>query len=369
MLGKPEQSGILIGTGFRPRFASGYLMFVRDGHILAQPFNPQTFKLSGDPQTVGESGGFSVSPNGVLAYHETSAQSEMKILDRSGNVIATPGPRAEYYEPKFSPDGMSIAVAVRDPRSGERDVWVYPAAGGQPTRITFGADDFWPHWSADGKEIEYSVRDNGKASFRRRTLDGSQPEEILYTLTDEAYVRAQAIDWSPDGKYLAFDQMTKEGVWSVWVLPLAGDRRPFRPPAISSMSVSGYDGLFSPDSRWLAYFSYETGRPEVYVIPFLSDGAKYQVSTTGAYIPHFSRSSGEFFFATMGNRLMVGQVAKQASFRIDATRPLFQMDLPNFASPSYDVSADGQRFVVLTTDHTKSTSITLLTNWLAALKN
>jgi serine/threonine protein kinase len=369
VLGKPEQSGILIGTGFRPQFASGYLMFVRDGHILAQPFNPQTFKLSGDPQTVGESGGFSVSPNGVLAYHETSAQSEMKILDRSGNVIGTPGPRAEYYEPKFSPDGKSIAVAARDPRSGKRDVWVYPVAGGQPTRITFGADDFWPHWSADGKEIEYSVWDKGKASFRRRTLDGSQPEEILYTLTDEAYVRAQAIDWSPDGKYLAFDQMTKEGVWSVWVLPLAGDRKPFRPPTISSMSVSGYDGLFSPDSRWLAYFSYETGRPEVYVIPFLSDGAKYQVSTTGAYIPHFSRSSGEFFFATMGNRLMVGQVANQASFRIDATRPLFQMDLPNFASPSYDVSADGQRFVVLTTDHTKSTSITLLTNWLAALKN
>jgi serine/threonine protein kinase/Tol biopolymer transport system component len=367
-LDHPGQDGIAITPGDWPRFASGHLLFTRGGHIQVQPFNPQTFKLSGDPQTLGEAGNFTVSPNGVLAYHETSAQSEMKIFDRSGNVIATPGPLAEYYEPKFSPDGKSIAVAVRDPRSGKRDVWVYPVAGGQPTRITFGPDDFWPHWSADGKEIAYSVRDNGKASFRRRTLDGSQPEETLYTLTDEAYVRAQAIDWSPDGKYLAFDQMTKEGVWSVWILPLAVDRKPFRPPAISSMSVSGYDGLFSPDSRWLAYFSYETGRPEVYVIPFLSDGAKYQVSTTGAYIPHFSRSSGEFFFATMGNRLMVGQVAKQASFRIDATRPLFQMDLPNFASPSYDVSADGQRFVVLTTDHTKSTSITLLTDWLGALK-
>jgi serine/threonine protein kinase len=366
-LDDPAQDGTTIATGDRPKFASGHLLFVRGGRILAQPFNPSTFKLSGDPQTLGESGNFSVSPNGVLAYHETSAQSEMKTFDRSGNVIGTPGPRAEYYEPKFSPDGKSIAVGVMDPRSRKRDVWVYPVAGGQATRITFGPDDFWPHWSADGREIEYSVRDNGKSSIRRRSLDGSQPEETLYTLTDEAYVRAQAIDWSPDGKHLAFDQESKDGVWSVWILPLAGDRKPFRPPAIASMSISGYDGLFSPDSHWLAYFSYETGRPEVYVVPFLSDGAKYQVSTTGAYIPHFSRG-GEFFFATMGNRLMAGQIGKQSNFRVDGIRPLFQMDLPNFASPSYDVSADGRRFVVLTADHTKSTSITLLTDWLGALK-
>jgi eukaryotic-like serine/threonine-protein kinase len=366
-LDHPGQDGIAITSGDWPRFASGYLLFVRERHILAQPFSLSSLKLSGDPQTLGDAGNLSVSPNGVLAYHETSAQSEMKIFDRSGNLIATPGPMAEYYEPKFSPDDKSIAVTVKDPRSGKRDVWLYPVAGGQPSRITFGPDDFWPLWSPDGKEIVYSVRDNGKASIRRRTLDGSQPEETLYTKTDETYVRTQAVNWSPDGKYVAFDQQTKEGIWSVWILPLAGDRKPFRPPAISTMTVSGYDGLFSPDSRWLAYFSYETGRPEVYVIPFLSDGAKYQVSTMGAYLPHFGRN-GEFFLATMGNRLMAGHIGKQSNFRIDAIRPLFQMDLPNFASPSYDVSADGQRFVVLTADHTKSTSITLLTDWLGALK-
>jgi Tol biopolymer transport system component len=292
----------------------------------------------------------------------------MKTFDRSGNVVATPGPLAVYHSPRFSADGKSILVTVQDPRSEKEDAWIYPVAGGQPTRVTFGPDDFWAHWSPDGKEVEYSVRDDGKFSIRRRALDGHQPEETLYAKTDDAYVRAQAIDWSPDGKYLSVDQETSDGVWSVWILPLIGDRKLFRPPAISTMSVSAYDGLFSPDGRLLAYFSYETGRPEVYVIPFLSEGAKYQVSTTGAYIPRFSRS-GEFFFVTMGNRLMVGQISKQASFRIDAIRPLFQLDLPNFAGPSYDVSPDGQRFVVLTADHTKSTSITLLTNWLAALKN
>ena len=366
-LDRSGQDGTTIASGYLPRFASGHLLFVHDNRILAQTLSPNTFKLSGDPQTLGEATNFSVSANGVLAYHETSAQSELKVFDRSGNVIATPGPLAEYYEPTFSPDGKFIAASVKDPRTEKRDVWVYPVAGGQPTRITFGPDDFWPHWSPDGKELAYSVIENGKASIRRRTLDGSQPEETLYTKTDDAYVRVQAVDWSPDGKYIAFDQESKEGIWSVWILPLAGDRKPFRPPAISTMSVSAYDGLFSHDSRSITYFSYETGRPEVYVIPFLSNGAKYQVSTTGAYLPRFGRN-GEFFFATMGNRLMVGAIGKQANFRVNDIRPLFQLDLPNFAAPSYDVSADGQRFVVLTADHTKSTSITLLTNWPATLK-
>jgi len=365
VLGKPEQSGIAIAPGSRARFASDHLLFVRGGHIQAQPFNLRTFKLSGDPQTLGEARTFAVSENGVLAYHESSAESELKIFDRSGNVIATPGPLAVYESPRFSPDGRSIAVTVRDPRSGKNDVWVYPVAGGQPTRITFGPDDYWPVWSPDGKDIAYGVRENGEFSIRRRALDGRQPEETLYK--NEAYVASVALDWSPDGKYLSLDLESKEGTFSNWILPLAGGREPFRPPATSKMSVSAYDGLFSPDGRWLAYFSYETGRPEVYVVPFLSDGAKYQVSTSGGWLPRFSHNN-DFFFVTMGNRLMVAQIGKQTNFRIDAIRPLFQLDLPNFAGPSFDVSADGQRFVVHTADHTKSTAITLLTNWPAELK-
>ena len=363
----PAQPGMAVTPGGRPRFASGHLLFVRGGHILAQPFNSSTFKLSGDPQTLGEARTFSVSPNGVLAYHESSGDSELKIFDRGGNIIATPGPLAAYHSPKFSPDGKSIAVTVEDPRSGKADVWVYPVAGGQPTRITFGPNDHWPHWSPDGKELVYSVRENGQFSIRRRDLDGRQPEKTLYVNTDESYVSTVALDWSPDGKYLSLDRQSKEGTWSIWILPLTDNPKPFRPPAISTMSASSYDGLFSPDSRSLAYFSYETGRPEVYVVPFLSVEAKYQVSTAGAYIPRFSRS-GEFFFVTMGNRLMVGQIGEQPNFQVDAIRPLFQLDLPNFAGPSYDVSSDGQRIVVLTADHTKSTSITLVTNWPSALK-
>jgi hypothetical protein len=131
-------------------------------------------------------------------------------------------------------------------------------------------------------------------------------------------------------------------------------------------SSSTFDGLFSPDGRWIAYFSYETGRPEVYVVPPIAEGAKYQVSTSGGWLPRFSHNH-EFYFLTMGNRLMEAQIADQPNFHVDSIRALFQLDFPNFADPLWDASADGQRFVVLTADHTKSASITLLTNWPAEL--
>ena len=364
VLGKPEQDGIEIAPGSRAVFASDHLLFVRAGHVQAQPFNLRTFTLSGDPQTIGEARTFSVSQNGVLAYHESSAESELKLFDRSGNLIGTPGPQAVYSDPRFSPDGKSIAVTIADPRSGADDIWVLPIAGGQPTRITFGPDDYWPVWSPDGKQIAYGVRESGKHSIRCRSLDGRQPEEVLYQ--DDAYINGSPIDWSPDGKYLSLDLESREGIFSNWILPLTGDRKTFQPPAASHMTVSQYDGRFSSDGRWLAYFSYETGRPEVYVVPF-GAGAKNQVSTTGGWNTMFSRAN-EVFFVSMGNRLMAAHTATQANFHVDSIEPLFQLDLPNFTGISFDVSPDGKQFVVQTTDHTKSTSITLLTNWPAEIK-
>jgi eukaryotic-like serine/threonine-protein kinase len=364
VLGKPEQDGIDIAPGGRPAFASDHLLFVRAGHIQAQPFNPRTFKLSGDPQTIGEARTFSVSQNGVLAYHESSAESELKLFDRSGNLIGTPGPPAVYSDPRFSPDGKSIAVTIKDSRSGTADIWIVPVAGGPPTRITFGPEDYWPVWSPDGKEIAYGVRENGRHSIRLRSLDGRQPEEVLYQ--NDAYINGSPIDWSPDGKYLSLDLESKEGIFSNWILPFTGDRKIFQPPAAAHMTASQYDGRFSSDGRWLAYFSYETGRPEVYVVP-LQAGAKTQVSTTGGWNTMFSRGP-ELFFASMGNRLMAAHTSAQPNFHVDSIEPLFQLDLPNFAGISYDVSPDAKQFVVQTTDHTKSTSITLLTNWPAELK-
>jgi eukaryotic-like serine/threonine-protein kinase len=369
-LDKPEQDGVAVAAGQMPEFASGRLLFSRDGHIMAQRFNTRTWKVSEEPQFLGNARYFSVSTNGVLAYHESSAESELKVFDRSGNVIATPGPRALYDWPRFSPDGKSIAVTVTDVKSGTQDLWVYPVLGGPPARITFGPDDCCPTWSADGKELAYLVLENGnwhgKWSIRRRPLDGSHPEQIMYA--NDADEFGLPIDWSRDGRYLSMHLSTKEEFFSNWALPIAGGPA-FRPAATAGLTASEYEGKFSPDGRWITFFSYETGRPEVYVVPFPGAGSKSQVSTTGGWLPRFGGK--ELFYGTMGNRLMAAQIHTQPTFGVDSIHPMFQLDFPNppdRTSPLYDVSANGQRFAVLTGDRTKTTTITLLTNWPAELK-
>lgn len=366
-LGKPEQDGVAVVPGQLPQFGSGRLLFSRDGHLMVQAFDSATWKVSGEPQTLGDARYFSVSTNGVLAYHESAAESELKVFDLNGNVVATPGPLALYDVPRFSPDGKSIAVTVTDPKSGTNDIWIYPASGGQPARITFGPEDIFPVWSPDGKEIVYIVTENGKFSIRRRPLDGRRPEETIYA--NDAYTFGLPIDWSRDGKYLSMHMSNKQQVYSNWALPLAGGGKAFRPAATAGLKASEYEGRFSFDGRWLTYFSYETGRPEVYVVPFPGEGSKVQVSTTGGWLARFSRN--ELFYVTMGNRLMVARIHTAPAFGVDSIRPLFQMDFPNprdRTSPLYDMSADGQRFAVLTADRTKSSSISLLTNWPAELK-
>jgi eukaryotic-like serine/threonine-protein kinase len=370
-LDKPEEDGVAEVSGQMPQFASDYLLFSRDGHIMAQKFDTGTWKVSGDPQTVGNARYFSVSKNGVLAYHESSAESELKIFDRSGNVIATPGPLAVYGWPRFSPDGKSVAVSVDDPKSGTEDIWVYPVAGGPPARITFGPHDMSPTWSPDGKELAYYVEEGavhiGQTwSIRRRPLDGSRPEDTLYK--NDALAFGIPIDWSRDGKYLSMHLSTRDGVYSNWSLPLVGGP-PFRPAATAALTASEYEGKFSPDGRWLTFFSYETGRPEVYVVPFPGAGSKSQVSITGGWLPRFGGK--ELFYVTMSNRLMAAQIHTQPTFGVDSIRPMFQLDFPNLPDrtlPLYDVSADGQHFAVLTGDRSKTTTITLLTNWPAELK-
>ncbi len=367
-LGKPEQDGLPVALGQAPQFASDRLLFSREGLLLAQKFDTRAWKVSGEPQTLGNARYFSVSTNGVLAYHESSPESELKVFDRSGNVVATPGPLAYYGWPRFSPDGKSIAISVVDQKSKTEDVWVYPVAGGHPARITFGPQNVSPTWSPDSKELAYAylIFGGGNWSIRRRSLDASQPEKTIYTNDKAAF--GIPIDWSRDGKFLSMHLSTAQGFFSNWVLPFGGGP-PFRPPATAGLAASEYEGRFSPDGRWITFFSYETGRPEVYVVPFPGAGSKVQVSTTGGWLARFA--GNEIFYVSMSNRLMAAQIHTQPAFGVDSIRPLFQLDFPNLPDrtlPLYDVSADGQRFAVLTGDRTKTTTITLLTNWPAELK-
>jgi eukaryotic-like serine/threonine-protein kinase len=366
-LGKIDQTAIELGAGGGPKYADGHLLFIRGSHIQAQAFDAKTWKLSGDPEDLGKAGYFSVSTNGVLAYNEGSEESELKLYDRSGNAIAKLGAESMYSTPRFSPDGQSIAIAIDDAHSGKHDIWIFPAAGGQPDRFTFGPDDSFPVWSPDGKELGYEARDDGKYSLRRRSLDGHTPEQVIYA--EDVHWRYLPIDWSPDGKFLSLHMIDKDGLFSNWVLPMTvPNAKPFRPSATADLKVSEYEGRFSADSHWICYFAYETGRPEVFVVPFPGGGVKSQISTKGGWLARFSRN--EIYYATLGNDLMASTIHTDAGFHADPVRRLFHLDFPNVISsfPLYDVSADGQRFAVLSVDRTRSSSITLVTNWPAQLK-
>jgi Tol biopolymer transport system component len=173
------------------------------------------------------------------------------------------------------------------------------------------------------------------------------------------------VGWSPDGRYLSFNgKVANPPHTEIGILPVAGDRKPFR---MAPESADEYDGRFSPDGRWFAYFSYESGRPEVYVI-LPGPGGKFQISQNGGYNVQWD-DKGRLYFLTMGNRLMEADLTMRgASLQVNAIQPLFQTSLPSFAGPFFDVSADGGRFLVVSSAAPHASgSIGVLLNWQAKL--
>jgi hypothetical protein len=170
------------------------------------------------------------------------------------------------------------------------------------------------------------------------------------------------VDWSPDGRYLALNEKIATTLLTEsWILPLFGDRKAF---PFASVNAQQYDGAFSPDSHWLAYFSYESKRPEVYVVAFPGPGGKFQISQNGGWNGIWDKR-GHFYFLSMGNRLIETDLGFMGgAVQVKAIHPLFQLSVPSFASPFYDVNADGSRFlVVVSADPNASRSIGLILNW------
>jgi len=348
-------------------YAAGFLFFSRTAaEVLAQPFDPATGNLSGKASPLAQARGVSAAGNSILAYQAASSTARLEWFDRSGNPLGTLGEVAEYHSPKISPDGKQVLAGVTDSQSGTDVLWSFPVSGGVSTRLTFGPGfKAWSVWSRDGKYIAYGANAGENRAVFRKPADGSGEAENLFT--PEPYYRSVVVvDWSPDGRYLSCDQYnTKEGHEENWILPLTGDKKPFQ---VAHVDASQYDGNFSPDGRWLAYFSYESGRPEVYVVPFPGPGGKYQISHTGGWLVRWA-SGGRLFYSTMGNRLIEADlVLSTTSLQVKSIHPLFEMNPPNVAMPLFDVTPDGEKFVVVTSDRPESSSITLVTNWTALLR-
>jgi Tol biopolymer transport system component len=240
-----------------------------------------------------------------------------------------------YSEPRFSPDGQRLAVC------SDSEIWVYDFPRAAFTRLTFGGNSCFPVWAPDGKRVAFASNKAGPWTVFWKAVDGSGPEELLMGSEHSAVPHA----WSPDGQLLAFVEEHPPSGRAIGVLPVMGERNPrsfLQPPFLH------VEPAFSPDGRWLAYVSNETGRYEVYVQSFPSLQGKWQVSTEGGREPVWARNPKELFYRS-GGKMMVVDLTTQPSFHAGKPRMLFEGHYvaDTVRQRNYDVSPDGQRFVMI----------------------
>jgi len=370
------QRRILLERGTAPQYApTGHIVFYEDGALHAAPFDVGRLEITGPVVPVVEnvwgditSGAahFSLSADGMLVYAPGGIQarpSKLALSDRKGAAQALPAPAQTYFCPTLSPDGRRAAVTVQGPNT---DVWVFDIARGTTTRLTFQpGEDEVPAWTPDGRKVAYSADIEGKGrALMWKNADGSGAEEILWVGGSHTHLGS----FSPDARFLAFvdyDNITKG---DIWVLPLDGDRKPLK---FLQTPFNERSPAFSPDGRWIAYASDESGRDEVFVQPFPGPGGKWQVSTEGGYGPAWARNGRELFYR-QGNKMMVVQVTSQPAFSASVPRQLFEGTFEAVArrEANYDVMPDARRFLVIQPPEISAamTQLVVVTNWFEELK-
>jgi eukaryotic-like serine/threonine-protein kinase len=353
--------------------APGYLLFARDNTVMAQTFDASKLEVTGEPFPVIENvafssntsySHFSVSETGTLVFWKGNDLGRQLIwVDRSGKQIAAVGPPGTYNDVMLSPDGTRAAMQRID--GGNSDIWIMDLVRGAPLRFTFSPkSEDNPSWSPDGNNLIYTSTAEGKTAFLRKNSSGNGTEEQLYQ-TDSAI--DDGTDWSSDGKNLLFETFGEKTLGDIWVLPLGGGNAY---PLLNS-EFAEFHARFSPDSRWIAYASTESGsRSEVYVQSFPPSGGKWQVSTSGGAQPRWRRDGKELYFIAPDKKLMAVDVKLGATFEMGTPKPLFQTQVSSFETPNrYDVSADGQRFLINSAvQETSRAPLVVILNWAAGIK-
>jgi Tol biopolymer transport system component len=363
-------------------YAQGYLVFVRAGTLMAQPFDTGGLATAGEAMPIAEgiegvlntrtAGVFSVSETGLLALRAGAVDRAMVLtwFDRGGKRGATVG-EAAALGPSFqlSPDQKSLAASIQD--RGRRQVWIYDVSRGLRTRLTLdGASSDDAVWSSDGRTVAFS-RPKEHYDLYRKSANGTGSEELLYADDFDKIPDS----WSPDGKLLLYSKYTGKRL-ELWVLPLTPDQTggPLKPfPAVQT-PFSNTFGQFSPDGRWIAYQSNELGRYEIYVTPFpLGAGGKRQISNGGGVAPRWRKDGREIFYNAPDRRLMAAEITvKGGALEVGQVRPLFLNPGgigQGLYSLAYEVTADGQRFLIPVSATEKTAEpLTLIQNWAAGLK-
>jgi len=354
--------------------APGYLIFARNASLVAQRFDPQRLVLSGEPISLGEApppSGYTgaqratASQNGTLAHIGGGLpNTELQWFDRAGHATGSiPLPAGRYEGVRVSPDGKRFCVTRRSSASAA-DLWLVDLDRPVPTRFTFGqALNYYQAWSPDGNYIAFASDRAGPEDIYVKPTSGAVEETPL--LAAGALFKEPG-SWSPDGRFILFEEPSEQTGWDLWMLPVEGDHKPV--PYLRT-PFDERAGIVSPDGRWIAYYSDESGKPEIYVQSFPTPGSKYQVSTGGTNLQAAAWVRGGkelIFLGGDGATIMAADVTTGPTFHAGAPHRLFELR-EDFVS--MDVTPDGQRvLVVAPAGQGSASTITIEQNWAAGLK-
>jgi serine/threonine protein kinase/Tol biopolymer transport system component len=371
-----QERHLLVSTSANAAYAQpGYLVYVRDRTLVAQSFDWKRFSLSGEPHTLSDDllyfpgvdrAVFSVSGGEVLATQtgRGASLSQLTWFDRGGNPAGTIGTPESFNNVRISPDGRRVAADQTDTDGRNIDIWIREPLRGATARLTFDPSlDQDPIWSPDSKKIVFTSNRN-QLGFHLylKNADGSGADEKMTDLGQGLQVNAW--DWSRDTKFMLFRKGNE-----LWYLTWPD--RVAKP--LLQEKWTARNAQFSPDGRWIAYASNETGNMEIYVSSFPSGNGKWQVSIAGGQEPRWRQDGKELFYLSADGKMMAVAVKPGASFEAGSPVALFQTHRRQPVSAqdffSYDVSSDGQRFLVLTkVNDPNPAPLSVLLNWASEME-
>jgi serine/threonine protein kinase/Tol biopolymer transport system component len=377
---QPEVSGIYLGSLDSPerrrlmpaysRVAyspTGHLVFVRNGSLVAQPFDAKSGTLTGEPVQVVPSvkhhrqgdTALDVSDTGTMIYRpaEELPVTRLVLYDRRGREVQSIAADAFFRQPRLSPDGRRLLAERATSDQPSPDIWMYDLERGSAAQMTRDeAPDTRPVWSPDGRSFAFSSNRGRQYDVYRKQVDGVAPEELLYTSQGDKFVE----DWAPDGSYLS-GVVVGEGLWA---LPAHGGR-PWQIRAKLDALTDPSQSAISPDGQYVAYTSSEAETPEVFVEPLPPSGTRWQVSTNGGAEPHWRGDGRELFYLSPDGGLMSVELPPGPKFRPQVPRLLFRVSVSEIAAPSdFTVSRDGRHIVINTLVGDPATPpIHVIVNW------
>ena len=375
---RTSERHVVAQGGTYPHYVpAGYVVYAQAGTLMAVPFDLERLQVTGAAAPVAENvletgqgaSEFGSSRSGSLVYVPGGVEVNQRKLiwvDRKGAAQPLAAPPRPYEFPRISPDGRRVVVSIRGART---TLWVFDIARETLTQLAVAS---YPVWTPDGKRVAFAFQQN----IFWKPADGSTSEVLLAATESPGF----PVSWSADNRFLSFLTSTPETRQDIWVLPLDGDPRQAgaegrKPSPWLATRSNETAPMFSPDGRWLAYVSNESGRYEVYVRPYPGPGEKWQISSEGGRQPAWAHSGRELFYR-IGDKMMVVDVTTGPSFSAGKPRILFEGSYTHAAGPAevlfsnYDISPDDQRLLMVQESDAAmaATQINVVLNWFEELK-